>query len=114
MICINAEQIGHNELPQKHNVEYLQYALDKSLERLQTDYMDVYSLHNPKMQAVTNRELFTAFDVLVTKGKIKKSWSCSGSCHRMEGRRSTCNQEHNITCLQTVYNILEQDPEMNC
>ena len=44
----NAEQIGHNELPQKHNIEYLQYALSQSLDRLQTDYIDVYSLAQSK------------------------------------------------------------------
>ena len=67
----NAEQIGHSELPQKHNLEYLQYALGKSLERLQTSYVDVYSLHNPKMQAVTNKELFNELDNLVVRGTIK-------------------------------------------
>jgi aryl-alcohol dehydrogenase-like predicted oxidoreductase len=43
----NAEQIGHSELPQKHNSEFLQFALSQSLDRLQTNYLDVYSLHNP-------------------------------------------------------------------
>jgi len=106
----NAEQIGHNELPQKHNVEYLQYALDKSLERLQTDYMDVYSLHNPKMQAVTNRELFTALDGLVTNGKIRSHGVALGPAIGWRDEGLHAIKEHNITCLQTVYNILEQDP----
>src|ERR1041384_887190 len=36
----NAEQIGHNELPQKHNdTRFLKYALHQSLNRLQTDYI---------------------------------------------------------------------------
>jgi len=106
----NAEQIGHNELPQKHNVEYLQYALDKSLERLQTDYMDVYSLHNPKMQAVTNRELFAALDGLVTNGKIRSHGVALGPAIGWRDEGLHAIKEHNITCLQTVYNILEQDP----
>jgi len=106
----NAEQIGHNELPQKHTVEYLQYALDKSLERLQTDYMDVYSLHNPKMQAVTNRELFAALDGLVTNGKIRSHGVALGPAIGWRDEGLHAIKEHNITCLQTVYNILEQDP----
>ena len=106
----NAEQIGHNELPQKHTVEYLQYALDKSLERLQTDYMDVYSLHNPKMQAVTNRELFAALDGLVTNGKIRSHGVALGPAIGWRNEGLHAIKEHNITCLQTVYNILEQDP----
>lgn len=106
----NAEQVGHNELPQKHNIKYLQYALGQSLDRLQTDYIDVYSLHNPKMQVITNKELFNALDILVTKGKIKSHGVALGPAigWKEEGLRAI--REDNITCLQTVYNILEQDP----
>jgi aryl-alcohol dehydrogenase-like predicted oxidoreductase len=106
----NAEQIGHTELPQKHNAEYLQYALDKSLERLQTDYIDVYSLHNPKMQAVTNSELFDALDNLVTSGKIRSHGVALGPAIGWKDEGLHAINEHNITCLQSVYNILEQDP----
>jgi len=106
----NAEQIGHSELPQKHNSEYLQYALDKSLERLQTDYIDVYSLHNPKMQAVTNSELFDALDNLVTSGKIRSHGVALGPAIGWKDEGLHAIKEHDITCLQSVYNILEQDP----
>ena len=106
----NAEQIGHSELPQKHNSEYLQYALDKSLERLQTDYIDVYSLHNPKMQAVSNSELFDALDNLVTSGKIRSHGVALGPAIGWKDEGLHAIKEHNITCLQSVYNILEQDP----
>ena len=106
----NAEQIGHSELPQKHNSEYLQYALDKSLERLQTDYIDVYSLHNPKMQAITNSELFDALDNLVTSGKIRSHGVALGPAIGWKDEGLHAIKEHDITCLQSVYNILEQDP----
>jgi aryl-alcohol dehydrogenase-like predicted oxidoreductase len=106
----NAEQIGHNELPQKHNVEYLQYALSQSLERLQTDYIDVYNLHNPKMQAVTDKKLFNALDTLVTNGKIKSHGIALGPAIGWKEEGLHAISEHDITCLQTVFNILEQDP----
>src|ERR671937_829296 len=32
-----AEQVGHNEIPQKHNPEFLQFALSQSLKRLRTE-----------------------------------------------------------------------------
>ena len=106
----NAEQIGHNELPQKHNIDFLHYALDKSLERLQTDYIDVYSLHNPKMEVITNKELFNELDTLVTKGKIKCHGVALGPAIGWKEEGLHAIRDHNITCLQTVYNILEQDP----
>lgn len=106
----NHQQIGHTELPQKHTVEYLQYALDQSLQRLQTDYIDVYSLHNPKMQVITNINLFNALNTLVTKGKIKSHGVALGPAIGWKDEGLHAIREHNITCLQTVYNILEQDP----
>lgn len=105
-----AEQIGHQELPQKHDPEFLQFALKKSMERLQTDYIDVYSLHNPKMDTIQNDELFSALDGLVKSGTIKGHGVALGPAigWRDEGLFSITNR--NITCLQTVYNLLEQDP----
>jgi aryl-alcohol dehydrogenase-like predicted oxidoreductase len=105
-----AEQIGHQELPQKHDPEFLQIALKKSLERLETNYVDVYSLHNPKMDAIQNDELFASLDDLVKRGTIKSHGVALGPAigWREEGLFSIENR--NITCVQTVYNVLEQDP----
>lgn len=106
----SAEQVGHAELPQKHDSEFLQIALKKSLERLDTDHVDVYSMHNPKMDAIQNDELFASLDDLVKKGTIKGHGVALGPAigWRDEGLFSITNR--NITCLQTVYNVLEQDP----
>ena len=106
----NGEQIGHSELPQKHDPEFLKFALDKSLERLQTDYIDVYSLHNPKMDAIKNDSLFAALDQLVTKGTIKSHGAALGPAIGWKDEGLEAIKNRNITSLQTVYNILEQDP----
>ncbi|MEW5841416.1 aldo/keto reductase [Nitrososphaera sp.] len=104
------EQVGHAELPQKHDPEFLKFALKQSMERLQTDHIDVYSMHNPKMDAIQNDELFADLDALVKNGTIKGHGVALGPAigWREEGLFSITNR--NITCLQTVYNILEQDP----
>ena len=106
----NQEQIGHNEIPQKHNPEFLRFALDKSMERLQTDYIDVYSLHNPKMDAIKNNDLFYTLDSLVDKGIIKSHGIALGPAIGWKEEGLYAIKNRNITCLQTVYNILEQDP----
>jgi aryl-alcohol dehydrogenase-like predicted oxidoreductase len=106
----NAEQVGHNEIPQKHNPEYLGYALQQSLERLQTDYIDVYSLHNPKMDAIKNDNLFLSLDSFMQSGKIKSHGVALGPAIGWEHEGVLAMEKRNITCLQTVYNILEQDP----
>jgi aryl-alcohol dehydrogenase-like predicted oxidoreductase len=106
----DAIQIGHNELPQKHNPEFLKYALQHSLNRLQTDYIDVYSLHNPKMDAIKNDSLFISLDRLVQSTKIKSHGVALGPAIGWKDEGLLAIEKRNITCLQTVYNLLEQDP----
>lgn len=106
----SAEQIGHSELPQKHDPQFLRYALEQSLERLDTDYIDVYSLHNPKMPAIRDDDLFAALDALVKQGTIKSHGVALGPAIGWKEEGLEAMNERQITCLQTVYNILEQDP----
>ena len=106
----NAKQVEHSELPQKHNREFLQFALRQSLSRLQTDYIDVYSLHNPKMDAIRSDELFAALDDLTEKGTIRSHGVALGPAIGWRDEGLEAIEKRNITCLQTVYNVLEQDP----
>ena len=104
------EQIGHKELPQKFTTEFTDFALKKSLERLQTDYVDVYGLHNPKIHTIRDKKIFDFLDQKIKEKMIKSyqialgpaiGWTQEG----MESMRIT-----NATAVQTVYNILEQNP----
>jgi len=107
----NNKQIGHSELPQKHNdPQFLEYALEQSLQRLQTDYIDVYSQHNPKMEAIENDQIFATLDNLVKSGKIKSHGVALGPAIGWKDEGILAMTRRDITCLQTVYNILEQDP----
>jgi aryl-alcohol dehydrogenase-like predicted oxidoreductase len=106
----SVKQVGHSELPQKHNHKFLQFALGQSLGRLQTDYIDVYSLHNPKMDAIRSDKLFAALDDLAKKGTIKSHGVALGPAIGWKDEGLEAIEKRNITCLQTVYNILEQDP----
>ena len=106
----NGEQVGHNELPQRHNSEFLQYALQQSMNRLNVDHVDVYSLHNPKMSAIQDDELFVSLDSLVKDGKIRSHGVALGPAIGWKEEGLAAMHKRNIACLQTVYNILEQDP----
>jgi aryl-alcohol dehydrogenase-like predicted oxidoreductase len=106
----SAKQVGHNELPQKHNPEFLKFALSQSLDRLQTDHVDVYSLHNPKMDAIRSDSLFAALDDLTKKGIINCHGVALGPAIGWKDEGLEAISKRNISCLQTVYNILEQDP----
>ena len=65
------DQIGHKELPQCFDPEFTDHALNNSLKRLQTDYIDVYGLHNPKLKHIHDDVIFKTFDKKIQEGKIK-------------------------------------------
>lgn len=104
------QQIGHNEIPQKHTKDFLHFALKESMSRLQTDYIDVYSLHNPKLDTIKNDMLFDELDNLVIEGNIKSHGVALGPAIGWEEEGLYAMKNRRITSLQTVYNILEQDP----
>jgi aryl-alcohol dehydrogenase-like predicted oxidoreductase len=104
------DQIGHKELPQRFDSEFTEHALNKSLERLQTDYVDVYGLHNPKLKHVRDDSIFSTLDKKIIEGKIKTYQAALGPAigWTQEGLESM--ERKNISAVQTVYNILEQTP----
>lgn len=106
----NVEQIGHSELPQRFDEEFTNYALKNSLERLQTDYVDVYGMHNPKLRHIRDDSIFQTLDKLQQKGKVKTLQAALGPAigWTLEGIEAMNRQ--NISAVQTVYNILEQTP----
>ncbi len=50
--------------------DYLSFALSKSCERLQTDHIDLYQLHNPPIQLLKDGKIFAALDKLRGSGRI--------------------------------------------
>ena len=52
--------------------EYLQFALEQSLNRLRTNYIDVYQLHNPPLRLINEGEIFKPLRKLQASGKIKQ------------------------------------------
>ncbi|MFH1143052.1 MAG: aldo/keto reductase [Candidatus Eisenbacteria bacterium] len=52
--------------------------MDASLERLQTDHVDILMIHGGAPDALTNPEIYAAFDSLKARGKIR---FCGASHH---------------------------------
>jgi len=104
------EQVGHKELPQKFTPEFTDFALQKSLERLQTDYVDVYGLHNPKINVIRDTAIFETLDKKIKEGKIKSYQVALGPAIGWAQEGIEAMEKRNTAAVQTVYNILEQDP----
>ena len=101
---------GQQERPQDWSEDFLRFALEQSLKRLDTDYIDLLQLHNTKMDAAENDELFALMESFKAEGKIRAYGAALGPKigWREEGIRMM--RERDLAGLQMIYNLLEQDP----
>ncbi len=106
----SVEQIGHKELPQKFDPRFTDMALRNSLTRLQTDYIDVYGLHNPKLQHIRDDTIFDTLDKKIVAGSIKTYQAALGPAIGWTQEGLEAMNRKNVSAVQTVYNILEQTP----
>ena len=101
---------SEGERPQRWDGAYVREALEGSLRRLGTDHVDLYQLHNPRMDAISSDETFAALEELKAEGKLRHYGVALGPAigWREEGLRAI--EARGIASVQTVYNLLEQDP----
>ncbi len=53
------------------SAQYIRFALEKSLERLQTQWVDLYQLHNPSLEMIEDGRVFAVMEELKREGKIR-------------------------------------------
>ena len=95
----------HDPPRMNFNSDYLSFALTKSCERLQTDRVDLYQLHNPPIQLLRNGKIFEGLEKLVDAGKIQ---SYGISIHAPEdGLLAMKNGRP--AAIQVVFNVLRQE-----
>lgn len=105
-----AEQVGHAELPQRFDGEFARAALRASLERLGTDRVDVYGLHNPKMGHVRDDAVFTELASILREGRARACQAALGPAIGWEQEGLEAMERPEVSAVQTVYNVLEQTP----
>jgi aryl-alcohol dehydrogenase-like predicted oxidoreductase len=102
---------GQSELPQRVDREYLRFAVDRCLERLETDYIDVLQLHNVKMAHVRDPEPWAALRELQRDGKIRAWGAAFGpAIGWLYEAVELMEREPDINTIQMIWNILEQHP----
>lgn len=57
--------------PGMFSVDVLQQSIEESLRKLSTDYVDILFMHDAPASVLTQDELLTAIDRLITSGKIR-------------------------------------------
>jgi aryl-alcohol dehydrogenase-like predicted oxidoreductase len=101
---------GQRELPQDFSPAFVRQALEESLRRLATDYVDIYQLHNPRMDAIQRDDLFAELDRLKDDGKIRAYGLALGPAIGGTEHGDEAMRARRVDTLQIIYNLLEQDP----
>ncbi|HVF41301.1 MAG TPA: aldo/keto reductase [Gemmatimonadaceae bacterium] len=106
-----AARRGQSELPQRFDDAYMRLAVDRCLERLETDYIDVLQLHNVKMEHVRDGEIWQTLRNLQGEGKIRAWGAAFGpAIGWLYEAVELCEREPDINTIQMIWNILEQHP----
>ncbi len=102
---------GQNELPQKFDRDYMRFAVEKCLERLETDRIDVLQLHNIKMEHVRDAAIWQSLRELKDEGVIGVWGAAFGpAIGWLYEAVELCEREPDIGTIQMIWNILEQHP----
>ena len=102
---------GQNELPMRTDRAFIRMAVDKCLERLETDYIDVLQLHNAKMEHVRDPEVWETMRELVREGKVRAWGAAFGpAIGWLYEAVELVEREPDINTIQMIWNVLEQHP----
>jgi aryl-alcohol dehydrogenase-like predicted oxidoreductase len=85
-------------------------ALDRSLQRLRLEPIDLWLLHHPGLDAVESDELFEFLAGQVSKGKVRHYGVALGPGTGWGDEGAAALQERRVAAVETVYNLAEQDP----
>ena len=85
--------------------DYILFAIKKSVERLGTDYVDLYQLHNPTLEMIREGKIFEPMRQLKEAGTIR-FWGVSIHAP-IEGVEAI--RVGKPDSIQVVYNILRQE-----
>ena len=82
-------------------------SLESSLQRLQTDYVDLYMIHCPNPD-IPIKETMKAMEYLAEQGKIKSIGVSNFSAEELKEAQK-CLKKHNIVANQIEYNLVKRE-----
>jgi aryl-alcohol dehydrogenase-like predicted oxidoreductase len=101
---------GQSERPHDWRPESIRAQCEDSLRRLGTDRIDLYQLHNPRIEPILDDDLWAVLLDLKSEGKIRELGVALGPAIGWVEEGNRAIDDRPITSLQTVFNLLEQEP----
>src|ERR1044071_4141517 len=98
--------VGPNRGKRVFEPDYIARVMDESLGRLQTDYIDLYQLHNPTVEVIERGAVWEVLERAKQAGKIRHY---GVSINSMEEGSATVKDGRAET-IQVEYNLLAQEP----
>ena len=98
--------VGPNRGKRDFSIPSISRVLDESLQRLETDYIDVYQLHNPTVDVIERGEIFELLDARRKEGKIR----FYGVSINSEEEGIAAIRSGKADVVQIEYSILERTP----
>ena len=101
---------GQSERPHDWLPASVRAQLEASLRRLDTDYIDLYQLHNARIEPILDDALWEELDKLRAEGKIRELGVALGPAIGWVDEGLEAIRHRPIVSLQSVFNVLEQEP----
>ncbi|MBI4417106.1 MAG: aldo/keto reductase [Euryarchaeota archaeon] len=90
--------------------EFVRYAVEQSLGRLGTDFIDILQVHHPTLEAVQDDALWQTLEGLRDEGKIRYFGAALGPGVGYHDEGVLAMRKRSATTLSATYNLFEQDP----
>jgi aryl-alcohol dehydrogenase-like predicted oxidoreductase len=104
------ERKGQVELPHKFEPDFITFALEQSLQRLSTDHVDLWQMHNARMSHIQRDDLFALMEKFKQQGKVRAYGVALGPAIGWEEEGLEAMKTRTIDALMIIYNLLEQKP----
>ena len=101
---------GHQERPHNLDPAVVRRSVESSLRRLETDFIDLIQLHNPRLEHLQRDDVWALMEDLKREGKVRAYGIALGPAIGWRDEGVWALENRHLDTLFIIHNLLEQDP----